>query len=121
RATMLLNLTHRLTLNHYRVWVIPNPPNVDVSDPRGQLDVLQKRLHKSKSAKLQKREEIHLDEFVGLELKSSSADSEITIRTILYFTSKVTYIIAAGIFKEKEQKQAAQIDKVFDSFRILPQ
>ncbi|HEX9997252.1 MAG TPA: hypothetical protein VGB45_08925 [Abditibacterium sp.] len=71
--------------------------------------------------KFQKQEEIQLSGFSGREIQASWLDGKETTRARLYLTPKHLYEIVAVGKKAEMQKQAAQINRVFDSFRILPQ
>lgn len=106
---------------NYVVIATPVSPEVDESVPAAQLDVMQRALLKPSGVKLQKREDIQLNGFQGRELKVSLKAGTEAKRAHFYFTPKFFYMILANGYKEQMQKQSAQINKVFDSFRILPQ
>ncbi len=80
---------------------------------RGMIEILK--------GKVQKVERIQLNGFPGREITLMLYNGTITFRGRFYMTPKGSYSIGAGGYKTPMQKQAAQIDRVFDSFRILPQ
>ncbi len=111
---------------NYVILAMPTTPSANVSDPKGQLDVIEKSAletveSKSPGANVQKREELQMGDFQGRELKMSLLKGAATTRTRLFFTPKIVYQIVAGGKKADVEKQSAQINRVFDSFRILPQ
>ena len=70
--------------------------------------------------KSQKREDIQLDQFQGVEGELLFADGKMS-RSRAYSAMGDTYSISVSGPEVELQKQAAQITRVFDSFRILPQ
>ncbi len=111
---------------NYVIIVTPIDSSVDVSDPKAQLNAYETGLlrsigTKSPGANVQKRTELQLDGFVGREIKLSLLKGELVTRGRIYFTPKAFYSVGAGGSKANVEKQAAQINRVFDSFRILPQ
>ena len=99
----------------YDVLVIAKSPRM------GSLNAIQQEISKSFSAKLQKREEILLDDFPGREVKLGWSFGRGTVRARFYATPKMSYVVCAVGPKDVMKNQAAQITRVFDSFRILPQ
>lgn len=85
----------------------------------GDLDVQQKSFLKSSGGTLKKREDIQLNGFAGRELNVASAIGR-AIRVRIFITPKSQYFLMAQGEQADTKKQSAQINRFFDSFRILP-
>lgn len=91
------------------------------SNPTAALNNLQKGMVDSVNGKLQKVARVQLNGFPGREITMSLADGTVIFRGRNYITPRGSYSVGAGGYKAPMQKQNAQINRVFDSFRILPQ
>lgn len=108
----------------YIVMVSPKPARIDIKKPTGPLDAMQRGFVKSSRVKVkgkQRGQELQLNGFPGRELEIGSVDGVTAIRVRLYLTPKNSYQLFAHGAKAAMQKQSAQVERVFDSFLILPQ
>ncbi len=97
---------------------------LDVSKPKTSiptLDMMQNETLRFLSETLQSRRDIQLNGFAGREMTTTEGKDGRAFRIRIFLTPTGIYHLFSGGSKAQMQKQAAQIDKVFDSFRILPQ
>ena len=104
----------------YGIVATPIPAGVDVSNTKAQLDATQGGFISSSQAKLIKSEDIQIGGFQGREITTSSLGGAATGRTRFLMTPKSSYLFFAAGEKAAMQSQKAQVDKVLDSFQILP-
>ena len=97
------------------------PESLSRSDWETTLDGIQKGMVEALNGKLQKLQHIQLSGFPGREVTVSLYEGQATVRSRVYVTPKGTFAIAAGGYKEPMKQKTKEIDRVFDSFRILSQ
>ena len=102
----------------YMVLTTPIPDDVDFANPAKFLDPAQKGMLESSKGQLVKSEDIHLSNIPGREVHSSMLNGAALCRTRMYLTPKVSYMVMAVGEKDKFNSQKAQIDKVFNSFKV---
>lgn len=105
----------------YVIIVNATPPGIDVSNWKSQLDSMQKGFIKGSRTTLQSSKAIQMEQWHGREATMVAAAQKAAGRARFYVTPKFFYQIVAAGPADNIKKQSAQITKVFDSFRILPQ
>ena len=105
----------------YAVLVEATRPNLGVSGRAEAAANWQKSVLQDGKFKLQSQEEIQLGDSNGREIQMQLVKKGSIWRSRYYSTAKRFYRLVAVGSEAEMQKQAAQINRVFDSFRILPQ
>ncbi|RYZ75654.1 MAG: hypothetical protein EOP06_32145 [Proteobacteria bacterium] len=105
----------------YRITVTPHRSGKAPSNPNKELNLIQQKFLDNPSDAFLKKESIQLTGFWGRDIKTNWMGGQRVTRVRLYLTPKNLYEIVVSGPKAQMQKQDKQIDRVFDSFRILPQ
>lgn len=105
----------------YYVMIKPNLAGIAGSSSKKQLDEVEKQTIQGFKAKFKKSEAIQLDKFAGRQINLAGVKTHKgKVFARIYVTPKISYSVIAGAYVAEMQNQAAQINRVFDSFRILP-
>jgi hypothetical protein len=84
-------------------------------------DEAQKTFLQNSSGTLVAQQDLRLGKVAGRAIRTSHLQGQSVIFTRSYYTSQFIYQITASVQTRNIRSQATQINRVLDSFRILPQ
>ena len=105
----------------YTVAVAKNPPSAMKMKPEKRLSYARDAMMQSSTSKIVSEKRVQLGQFPGRDIQMTVASGTEGQRLRIYTTPQRTYQVVARAPHKNMRKYSAQITKVFDSLRILPQ